>query len=275
MWILQTKALWVRNHEPCFTHDSKAPRGQGTFQRVHSRKEWKGRHDQTVPTFYSLDILPRETWETGMSGHGVCVPRQGQVRKWVWGGQGHASPPAHWHSEMPSSRRQLLPLGAVRKIVKDFRIGKTNYWGFCLAHPSGVWSASYCLWTIFSSVQFSSVAQSCPTLCDPMNRSTPGLPIQHQLLEFTQTHVHRVSDAIQPSHPLSSPSPPAFNPSEHQSFPMSQLFYYLVKRKLVLIQMLSIRSNADCVQWRGVDNCRVDTDQLCLYVSSLSAFLVP
>ena len=58
-------------------------------------------------------------------------------------------------------------------------------------------------------VQFSSVAQSCPTLCDPMNRSTPGLPVHHQLLESTQTHVHRVGDAIQPSHPLSSPSPPA------------------------------------------------------------------
>ena len=61
----------------------------------------------------------------------------------------------------------------------------------------------------------SSVAQSCPTLCDPMNRSTPGLPVHHQLPEFTQTHVHRVSDAIQPSHPLLSPSPPAPNPSQH------------------------------------------------------------
>ena len=56
----------------------------------------------------------------------------------------------------------------------------------------------------FSSVQFSSVAQSCPTLCDPTNRSTPGLPVHHQLPEFTQTRVHRVSDAIQPSHPRSS-----------------------------------------------------------------------
>ena len=67
------------------------------------------------------------------------------------------------------------------------------------------------------SVQFSSVAQSCPTLCDPMNRSTPGFSVHHQLLEFTQTHVHRASDAIQPSHPLSSLSPPAPNPSQHQS----------------------------------------------------------
>ena len=66
----------------------------------------------------------------------------------------------------------------------------------------------------------SSVTQSFLTLCDPMNRSTPGLPVQHQLPEFTQTHVHRVSDAIQPSHPLSSPFPPSPNPSQHQSFAM-------------------------------------------------------
>ena len=69
----------------------------------------------------------------------------------------------------------------------------------------------------FSSVQFNSVAQSCPTLCNPMNCSTPGLPVHHQLPEFTQTHIHRVGDAIQPSHPLVSPSSPAPNPSQHQS----------------------------------------------------------
>ena len=67
-----------------------------------------------------------------------------------------------------------------------------------------------------ASVQFSSVAQLRATPYDPMNHSTPGLPVHHQLLEFTQTHVHRVSDAIQPSHPLSSLSPPAPNPSQHQ-----------------------------------------------------------
>ena len=69
---------------------------------------------------------------------------------------------------------------------------------------------------LFSSVQFSSVAQLCPTLCNPMNCSTPGFPVHHQLLEFTQTHAHRVRDAIQPSHPLPSPSPPAPNRSQHQ-----------------------------------------------------------
>ena len=67
-----------------------------------------------------------------------------------------------------------------------------------------------------ASVQFSSVTQLCLILCDPMNCSTPGLPAHHQLPEFTQTHVHQVSDAIQPSHSLSSPSPPAFNISQHQ-----------------------------------------------------------
>ena len=66
------------------------------------------------------------------------------------------------------------------------------------------------------SVQFSSVTQSCLPLCDPVNLSTSGLPVHHQLLEFTQTHVHRVGDTIQPSHPLSSPALPIPNPSQHQ-----------------------------------------------------------
>ena len=84
-----------------------------------------------------------------------------------------------------------LRLAEIKKISKD--VGK--------------WAHSF---------QFSSVTQSCLTLCDPMNRSTPGLPVHHQLLEFTQTHVHWVSDTIQLSHPLSSPSPPALNLSQHQ-----------------------------------------------------------
>ena len=76
---------------------------------------------------------------------------------------------------------------------------------------------SIVFYSLRNTVQFSSVAQSCPTLCDPMNHSMPGLPVHHQLPEFTQTHIHWVGDAIQPSHPLSSPSPPAPNPSQHQS----------------------------------------------------------
>ena len=109
-------------------------------------------------------------------------------------------------------------------------LGATFWIKWCFMDKTGnITTIIYtCLPTNFSSFltlfQFSSVAQSCPTLCDPMNHSTPGLPVHHQLLEFTQTHVLWVSDAIQPSHPLSSPSPPAPNPPQHQSFPMSQLF---------------------------------------------------
>ena len=86
-----------------------------------------------------------------------------------------------------------------------------------LSEPSGKPIYLYDCSVQFSSVQSSPVTQSCPTLRDPMNRSMPGLPVHHHLPEFTQTHVHRVRDAIQPSHPLSSPFPPAPNPSQHQS----------------------------------------------------------
>ena len=82
--------------------------------------------------------------------------------------------------------------------------------------PSPCWANQNLWWLISTISQFNSVSQSCPTLCDPMNPSTPGLPVPHQLPEFTHTHVHRVGDAIQPSHLLSSPSPPALNLSQHQ-----------------------------------------------------------
>ena len=103
-----------------------------------------------------------------------------------------------------------------------------------ISNPSSFWSlkctlfrASACnvisacnthigLHVDYQSVQFTSVTQSCLTLCDPMDCNTPGFPVHHQLLELTQTHVPQVGDAIQPSHPLSSPSPPAFNPSQQQ-----------------------------------------------------------
>ena len=104
-------------------------------------------------------------------------------------------------------------------------------WHFLLLHPSVSPSTSSpsfllsvlhrldCKTSSFAapiSFQFSSVTQSCPTVRDPMDCSMPGFPVLHQLLELAQTHVHRVNEAIQPSHPLSSPSPPAFNLSQHQ-----------------------------------------------------------
>ena len=95
-----------------------------------------------------------------------------------------------------------------------FQIGKLVHQG-CILSP----------WLFNLYAEFSSVAQSCPTLCDPMNCSTPGFPVHHQLPELTQTHVHLVGDAIQLSHPLSSPSPPAFNLSQHQGIFLMSLFF--------------------------------------------------
>ena len=102
----------------------------------------------------------------------------------------------------------------------------------------------------FSSVQFSSVAQSCLTLCDPMNRSTPGLPVHHQLPEFTQTHVHRVGDAIQPSHPLSSPSllppiPPSIRVfSSESTLPMRWPKYWSFSFSIIPSKVTLVMSNS-------------------------------
>ena len=89
-------------------------------------------------------------------------------------------------------------------------------WAVLVGRKEKVGQVERVAWKHIHSVQFSSVAQSCPALCDPVNRSTPGLPVHHQLPEFTQTHVYRVGDAIQPSHPLLFPSTPAINLSQNQ-----------------------------------------------------------
>ena len=105
-----------------------------------------------------------------------------------------------------SGYRSLRAMSCIAPLTPVFVFGFAHHYGY------------------MESFQFSSVTQSCMTLCDPMDCSMPGLPVHHQLPELTQTHVHWVSDAIQPSHPLSSPSSPAFNLSQHQSFPKSQFF---------------------------------------------------
>ena len=120
--------------------------------------------------------------------------------------------PFHFHfrnywCEIRSSKWQLEPRVRCLEWSKQPRIS---------SKPMTILHKIYTLKIIHSSVQFSSVTPSCPTLCDPMDCSTPGLPVHHQLPEFTQTHVHWVGDAIQPSHSLLSPSPPAFNLSQHQ-----------------------------------------------------------
>ena len=105
--------------------------------------------------------------------------------------------------EMRLDRSKLL----CSKVLLKYKRDRKSFWhshqkGDRECHPA--------------NVQFNSVTQSCPTLCDPINCSTPGLRVHHQLLEYTQTHIHLVGDAIQPSHSLSSSSPPAFNPSQQQ-----------------------------------------------------------
>ena len=104
------------------------------------------------------------------------------------------------------------------------------------------------LFKSISSVQCSSAAQSCPTLWNHMNRSTPGLPVHHQLLEFTQIHVHQVGDVIQPFHPLSSPSPPALNPSQHQG-----LFQW-VNSSHEVAKVLEFQLQHQSFQWKPRTN---------------------
>ena len=150
-----------------------------------------------------------------MTKRGSKEPSQ-EAGAWCWrkkdgGGLGW------WVEEVRGDRFWIYSASASHRICQStgrgagekFKGGKT---GECEELPACVLRKQ----TSFISVQFISVVQSCPTLGDPMNCSTPGIPVHHQPQEFTQTHVHRVGDAIQPSHPLSSPSPPAPNPSQHQ-----------------------------------------------------------
>ena len=127
----------------------------------------------------------------------------------------------HGHHQMVTAKIRLILL-FVAKDGEDLHSQQKQDWELTVVQiMNSLLSNSDLNWRKWGkpldhSVQFSSVTQSCPTICDPMNRSTPGLPVHHQLPEFTQTHVHRVGDAIQPSH-LSFPFPPAPNPSQHQN----------------------------------------------------------
>ena len=120
-----------------------------------------------------------------------------------------------------------------------------------------------------SSVQFSSIqlSRSCPTLCDPLNCSTPGLPVHHQLPESTQTHVHQVSDAIQPSHRLSSPSPPALNCSQHQG-----LFQWVSSSHQVA-KVLEFQLQHQSFQCPGLISFRMDWLDLFVVQGTLKSLL--
>ena len=131
--------------------------------------------------------------ENSMDREALWATVHGVKKTWTWlSNWAHTHTHTHRHNELTRSK---------------YFWSQLRFWKTVLAKKALAWTLN----------QIRSVAQSCPTLCDPMNCSMPGLPVHHQLQEFTQTHLHRVSDTIQPSHPLSSPSPPAPNPSQHQS----------------------------------------------------------
>ena len=162
---------------------------------------WKVKSESEVAQSCLTPSDPMDCTPPGSSVHGIC-----QVRIVEWGAIAFSEPGQSLINFIDFFLSETALIFVIFSI--DF-----------VSHLSDLCSNSYYYFFLmlqFSSVQFSSVTQSCPTLCNPMNRSTPGLPVHHQLLEFIQTQIHRVSDAIQPSHPLPSPSP-ASNPSQHQS----------------------------------------------------------
>ena len=169
-------------------------------QRIDGFKQWCWRRFLRVPWNArrpNQSILKANSPEYSLEGQMLKLkPKDGQID------QGHRVDPPEWIHTRPR------PL---KKVLAEMQSGPATL------ENRDIFVVIFKKLNIKPlSVQFSSVAQSCPTLCDPMNCSTPGLPVHHQLLEFTQTHAHWVSDAIQPSHPLSSPSPPALNSSQHQ-----------------------------------------------------------
>ena len=127
-------------------------------------------------------------------------------------------------------------------------------------------SSSYLCWNVFM-YSFSSVTQPCPTLCNPMDCSMPGLPVHHQLPEFTQTHVHWISDAIQPSHPLSSPSPPAFNLSQHQGL------FQRVSSSHQVAKVLKFQLQHQSSEYSGLISFRVDWLDLLVVQGTLKSLL--
>ena len=159
-------------------------------------------------------------WTVACQPHLSMGILQARIMEWVAMPSSGDLPSIGIKPRSPALQEHYLPSELPGKPKKTGMGSLSLLQGKFLTQESN-WGLLYCSRILYSvnqvrSVQFSSVAQSCLTLCDPMNHSMPGLPVHHQLPESTQTHVHRVGDAIQPSHPLLYPSPPALNLSQHQ-----------------------------------------------------------
>ena len=177
-----------------------------------------------------------------MGGSKMSAPGQGEGLRlhdlWVrnhrlrWGVKGRRGP-----GSRPSSWEQSLPEAS----TLDFPKQEWNRWVVPWGVGGQVIQGTLVLHVLVKTIQFSLVAQSCPTLCDSMNCSMPDLPVHHQLPELTQTHVHQVGDAIKPSHPLSSPSP-TFNFSQHQG-----LFQWVSSHQVA--KVLELQLQHQFFQW--------------------------
>ena len=152
--------------------------------------------------------------------------------------------PATWKNCWELNRKQTLPSASISQCSSVFFLFLFLFFlpSFFLSSSSSVCTSSLDFSWKRTYIQFSSVAQSCLTLYNPMNHSTPGLPVHHQLPEFTQTHVHQIGDGIQPSLPLSSPSP-APNPSQHQGF------FQWVNSSHEVAKVLEIQLQHQSFQW--------------------------
>ena len=226
-------------------HDLAAEQQQKTISPLRITAWWRGLHNSmklwVMPCRATQDglVIVKSSDESWSTGQGNGNPLHGQYEKVKRYDTGRWDPRLknvqyatgeEWRTiTKSSSKNEAAGSKQNQCSAVDVSDGECKVWCCKEQYCIGMWkvrSTNQGNMDVFKQemtrrntdfFQFSSVTQSCPILCDPMNHSTPGLPVHHQLPEFTQTYIHRVGDAIQPSHLLSSPFPPAPNPFQHES----------------------------------------------------------
>ena len=200
----------------------------------------------------SLSLLTFMHWRRKWQPTPVFLPGESRGARWAAvHGVAQSLTQLTWLSSSNSSRCSRIYNQEINNRPESFNKLSQMTWRCHWAIPNGRSWLKLLLFTILLfticwtdfTIQFSSVTQSCPTLCDPMTHSMPGLPVHHQLLESTKTHVHWVGDAIQPSHPLSSPSPHALNLSQHQGL------FHQVSSSHQVAKVLGLQLQHQSFQW--------------------------